>query len=117
MKKNVGTRPRPIVRTPEQARKHRAEQAARAILAGRGNRDANWARIGRCFADFASAEQATGWAHNLGLATVPLHLLDAAFPPAPEPESIAEEPSPADVGAFLALAEMPTDQPAVETTA
>lgn len=47
MKKNVGTRTAPIVRTPEQARKHRAEQAARAILAGRGNREANWERIER----------------------------------------------------------------------
>ena len=116
IKKNVGTRTRPIVRTPEQQRKHRAEQAARAILAGRKYEE-NWDRIGRCFADFASAEQATGWAHNMGLATVPLHLLDAAFPPAPEQEPVAEEPSPADVGALLALAEMPNDPPAGEPAA
>lgn len=53
MKKNVGTRTRPIVRTPEQQRKHRAEQAARAILAGR-NREQNWARIERHLADIPS---------------------------------------------------------------
>ena len=51
MKKNVGTRTRPTVRTPEQRRKHRAEQAARAILAGRGNREANWTRIERHLVD------------------------------------------------------------------
>ena len=51
MKKNLGDRPRPIVRTPEQRRKHRAEQAARAILAGRGNREANWTRIERHLVD------------------------------------------------------------------
>lgn len=50
MKKNLGDRPRPIVRTPEQQRKHRAEQAARAILAGR-NVGTNWARIARHLVD------------------------------------------------------------------
>ena len=46
IKKNVGTRPRPKQRTPEEQRRHRAEQAARAILAGR-NRQHNWLRIER----------------------------------------------------------------------
>ena len=43
-KKNVGTRPRPKQRTPEQQRQHRAEQAARAHIAGR-NRDKNAERV------------------------------------------------------------------------
>lgn len=51
MKKNVGTRTRPTVRTPEKQREHRAEQAARAIRAGRGNREANWTRIERHLRD------------------------------------------------------------------
>ena len=50
-KKNVGTRPRPKQRTPEEQRRHRAEQAARAIKDGRGNRDANWDRIERHLRD------------------------------------------------------------------
>ena len=48
--KNVGTRPCPKQRTPEQARQHRAEQAARAIAAGR-NREHNWLRIERHLRD------------------------------------------------------------------
>jgi hypothetical protein len=43
--KNLGTRLEPRVRTPEEQRKHRAEQAARAILAGRGDWYNNWDRI------------------------------------------------------------------------
>ncbi len=50
MKKTTGTRLRPTVRTPEDQRKHRAEQAARAILAGR-NVGTNWARIARHLVD------------------------------------------------------------------
>lgn len=50
-KKNVGTRPRPKQRTPEEQRRHRAEQAARAIKDGRGNWDANWDRIERHLKD------------------------------------------------------------------
>jgi hypothetical protein len=50
IKKNVGTRPRPKQRTPEEQRRHRAEQAARAILAGR-NREHNWLRIERHLRD------------------------------------------------------------------
>lgn len=49
-KKNVGTRPRPSQRTPEEQRKHRAEQAARAIAAGR-NEEHNWLRIERHLRD------------------------------------------------------------------
>ena len=52
IKKNVGTRPRPKQRTPEEQRRHRAEQAARAIKAGRGNHEANWLRIARHLADY-----------------------------------------------------------------
>jgi hypothetical protein len=50
-KKNVGTRTKPSVRTPEEQRKHRAEQAARAIAAGRGDRHTNWLRIERHLRD------------------------------------------------------------------
>lgn len=49
--KKTGTRPTPTARTPEEQRKHRAEQAARAILSGTGNREANWERIARFLAD------------------------------------------------------------------
>jgi len=59
MKKNVGTRPLPIVRTPEQQRKHRAEQAARAILAGR-NVGTNWARIARHLVDGPAVTEYAG---------------------------------------------------------
>lgn len=44
MKKNLGTRPAPRVRTRYEALQHRAEQAARAHVAGR-NRDKNAERI------------------------------------------------------------------------
>jgi hypothetical protein len=96
-KKNVGTRPRPKQRTPEEQRRHRAEQAARAILAGRGERDKHWERIARSFPDCGSADGATTFAHRLGLATVPAHLLDVAFPPAelaPEPPAPTESSRP-----------------------
>ena len=89
-KKLTGKRPRPTVRTPAEQRKHRAEQAARAILAPLRlypltdhQRAANWERIARCFSDLPDADAATSFAHKLGLRTVPAHLLDAAFPPAP----------------------------------
>ena len=49
--KHVGTRLDPKQRTPEERRRHRAEQAARAILAGRGNRHNNWDRIERHLRD------------------------------------------------------------------
>ena len=116
MKKNTGTRLKPRVRTPEEQRKHRAEQAARAIRSPRlypltaERRSANWARIARCFVDFEDASKASAFVHRLGLATVPALLLDAAFPPEPEPA--IEPPSEADQGALVALAEMPCDQPA-----
>ena len=50
-KKNVGTRLKPRVRTPEEQRKHRAEQAARVIAAGRGDWHINWLRIVRHLRD------------------------------------------------------------------
>ena len=49
--KKSGHRLRPRVRTPEEQRKHRAEQAARAILAGRGDLHTNWDRIERHLRD------------------------------------------------------------------
>jgi hypothetical protein len=108
-KKNVGTRPRPKQRTPEEQRRHRAEQAARAILAGRGERDKHWERIARSFPDCGSADGATTFAHRLGLATVPAYLLDAAFPPAePEPEP-TPEPTPE-----VAVEPEPTPEPTPE---
>ena len=79
-----------MVWPPEERRYRRAAQAARAILAPRlypltdERRAANWDRIARCFGDLQSAEAATTLAHKLGLRTVPAHLLDTAFPPAPE---------------------------------
>ena len=51
IKKNVGTRTKTSVRTPEEQCKHRAEQAARAILAGRGDLHTNWDRIERHLRD------------------------------------------------------------------
>lgn len=48
--KNTGHRTTPRVRTPEEQRKHRAEQAARAIAAGR-NEEHNWLRIERHLRD------------------------------------------------------------------
>lgn len=82
-------RPRPKAYQPAESRARRAAQAARAILSPRlypltdDQRAANWDRIARCFADLPDAEAATTFAHRLGLRTVPAHLLDAAFPPAP----------------------------------
>lgn len=89
--KPTGKRTRKRILSPKQSREKRAAQAARAILAGRGERDKHWDRIARCFTDCGSADGATTFAHRLGLATVPAYLLDAAFPPAPEP---APEPVP-----------------------
>ena len=87
-------RPRPKAYTPAAARAHRAAQSARAILAGRGERETHWTRIARCFADLDDATAATKFAHQLGLDTVPLRLLDAAFPPAPETAPAAPTPAP-----------------------
>lgn len=81
--KPTGKRQRKRILPPKQRREKRAAQAARAILAGRGDRDANWSRIARCFSDYGSAEAAVTFAHTLGLATVPAHLLEKAFPPEP----------------------------------
>ena len=50
MKKNVGTRTKPTVYSPEEQRARRAKQAARAILAGR-KYDENWDRIERHLRD------------------------------------------------------------------
>ena len=86
MKKNVGTRTRPIVRTPEQQRKHRAEQAARAILAGR-NREHNWLRIERHLrADYAEK------VGNFGALAIPEAIQESAWP-TPEPTPAAEVPA------------------------
>ena len=81
--KPTGKRQRKRILPPKQRREKRAAQAARAILAGRGDRDANWSRVARCFSDYGSAEAAVTFAHTLGLATVPAHLLEKAFPPEP----------------------------------
>lgn len=83
MKKFTGKRIRPTVYPPAETRYRRAAQSARAILAGRGEREKHWERIARCFADLQSADAACLLAHRLGLDTVPAHLLDAAFPPPP----------------------------------
>lgn len=56
IKKNLGTRTKSSVRTPEGQRKHRAEQAARAILAGRGDWNANWDRIERHLRDIPTKQ-------------------------------------------------------------
>ena len=53
--KKSGHRTSPRVRTPEQQRLHRAEQAARAIERG-VNREANWRRIERHLADGPKVE-------------------------------------------------------------
>lgn len=103
--KPTGKRTRKRILSPRQSRWKRAAQAARAILAGRGDRDANWTRVARCFPDHADAGAAIAFASALGLNTVPAHLLDAAFPPTPEP---ATEPLDADAlvdgaRAFLGL--------------
>ena len=82
MKKHVGTRTKPTVYSPEEQRKRRAAQSARAILAGRGDREKHWERIARCFGDVPDAAAACVLAHKLGLDTIPAHLLEAAFPPA-----------------------------------
>lgn len=78
-------RPQPVVYPPAEKRSRRAAQSARAILAGRGDREKHWDRIGRCFTDLPNASTATAFAHRIGMATIPMHLLDAAFPPEPEP--------------------------------
>lgn len=83
--KPTGKRTRKRILSPKQSREKRAAQAARAILAGRGDRDANWTRVARCFPDHADAGAAITFARALGLDTVPAYLLDAAFPPVPEP--------------------------------
>ena len=107
--KPTGKRQRKRILPPKQRREKRAAQAARAILAGRGDRDANWSRVARCFSDYGSAEAAVTFADTLGLATVPAHLLEKAFPPTPEPTpEPATEPLGADAlvdgaRAFLGL--------------
>lgn len=83
MKKNVGTRQKPRIRTAEEQRKHRAEQAARAILAGRGNREANWERISRHLRDLPSKRY-----DFLGL-EIPGRLLTECWPDPPAAESAA----------------------------
>lgn len=86
--KPTGKRQRKRILSPKQRREKRAAQAARAILAGRGDRGANWSRVALCFSDYESAGAAVTFAHTLGLATVPAHLLEKAFPP----EQAADDP-------------------------
>lgn len=87
-KKNVGTRPRPKQRTPEEQRRHRAEQAARAILAGR-NREHNWLRIERHLrADY------TGKVGYFEALEIPEAIQESVWPtpepePTPEPDAAA----------------------------
>ena len=105
--KPTGKRQRKRILPPKQRREKRAAQAARAILAGRGDRDANWSRVARCFLDYESAEAAVTFAHTLGLATVPAHLLEKAFPPEPA----ADDPFVGPAGA-LVLLDDPGEPPA-----
>jgi len=86
MQKNVGTRPRAKVRTPEQHREHRARQAARAILAGR-NREANWARIERYLRDIPERR---GYVLDL---QIPEAIVARVWPTPPAPEQPAEQPA------------------------
>jgi len=89
MKKNVGTRTRPIVRTERERIVKRLKQAGRAYDSGR-NVEANDARIARLEA----------------------RLVEIDTPPAPVVEEPSiEEPSAADQGALSALAEMPVEEP------
>lgn len=81
-KKNVGTRLRPRVRTPEEQRKHRAEQAARAILAGRGNREMQWIRIARHLRDVSKSLTFAGM-------SIPDAISASAWP---EPAPVESEP-------------------------
>lgn len=85
--KKSGHRLRPRVRTPEQQRLHRAEQAARAILAGRGDREANWLRIERHLADGPKVEVFRGL-------TVPAEMVARLWPEPVKAE--AAEPAPVE---------------------
>ena len=79
-------RPRPKQRTPEEQRRQRAEQAARAILAGR-NREHNWLRIERHLrADYAEK------VGNFGALAIPEAIQESAWP-TPEPTPAAEVPA------------------------
>lgn len=73
--KKSGHRLRPRVRTPEQQRLHRAEQAARAIERG-VNREANWRRIERHLADGPKVEVFRGL-------TVPAEMVARLWPEPP----------------------------------
>ena len=76
--KNVGARPRPKQRTPAEQRRHRAEQAARAILAGR-NQEHNWLRIER----HLRADR-TEKVNYFGMLAIPEAIQESAWPtPAP----------------------------------
>ena len=97
--KPTGKRIRKRILPPKQRREKRAAQAARAILAGRGDRDANWSRVARCFSDHESAGAAIAFAHTLGLDTVPAYLLEKAFPPEPT----LDDPSVGMAGALVLL--------------
>ena len=73
--KKSGHRTSPRVRTPEQQRLHRAEQAARAIERG-VNREANWRRIERHLADGPKVEVFRGL-------TVPAEMVARLWPEPP----------------------------------
>ena len=84
--KKSGHRLRPRVRTPEQQRLHRAEQAARAIERG-VHREANWLRIERHLADGPKVEVFRGL-------TVPAEIVARLWP---EPVKVeAAEPEPVE---------------------
>lgn len=84
--KKYGHRTSPRVRTPEQQRLHRAEQAARAIERG-VNVEANWLRIERHLADGPKVEVFRGL-------TVPAEIVARLWP---EPVKVeAAEPAPVE---------------------
>ena len=87
--KKSGHRLRPRVRTPEQQRLHRAEQAARAIERG-VNREANWRRIERHLADGPKVESFRGL-------TVPAEIVARLWPEPVKAEAAeAAEPAPVE---------------------
>ena len=84
-----GHRLSPRIYPPAEVRYRRAAQSARALLAGRGEREKHWERISRCFPDLQSADACYLLASKLGLGGVPAFLVEAAFPPVHEPPSAA----------------------------
>lgn len=93
MKKNTGTRIRAIVRTPEKQREHRAEQAARAILAGR-NVGTNWSRIARHLVDGPACTEYAGLA-------IPPQTLAWLIPVWAPPVAIEPDPTVEEIGTLV----------------